>query len=132
MYPPEILEILRESKDKNCFIDYMKYSITKREIQYCALGTIAKHNNIPNWRIYLGTFIRRDLKKIYGLEKTPIMACPDCGARSGFMSLIAHLNDDHYYNWGKVADKLEIARPYDNTQSFFKKIKDTFRIFPNH
>jgi len=122
---------LRDSKERRCRVLFLSYSLKNSEKTYCALGTIAKHNGIPDWQIALGGFvgISTQLAQKYGLVNKPSMVCPICDKKLTFLGLIAHLNDTHNSSWGEIADFLEIAKPYDNTKPLYNKIIDAIKSF---
>ena len=138
----KIPDMLRQSVDKQCFVDLVNYSIKAKEMEYCAIGTIYNQLGLikvpthPLLKIFTSWFVTESTpdkdRKFYDLtnnvtEKTePHMICPDCGMRIRLKRLIIHLNDTHRHIFPVIADKLEIAKPYDKSLPLYRKIIDSF------
>ena len=133
----KIPDMLRNSLDNQCFISLAKWSIRKKEFQYCAIGTIYNQigiidtPSISGFRKFLPFHTREDKneKEFYKLtnvkkEQKPNMVCPDCKNVRSFLGLLIHLNDTHHHTFPVIADKLEIARPYDTSLPLSHKIYD--------
>ena len=123
----EISTILRDSNDSQCFVSLCHYDIRKREWSFCAIGTIYHHFEENPWKILFRLKPTKLLERI-GLKKPPIMACPDCGARCGYTALIIHLNDTHRNSYHEIADLLDVAKPYDSSNSLYRKIIDCIKL----
>ena len=82
------------------------------------------------WRMAFGSH-RKQLFELSNVAEDTApkhMACPDCNARCDFIDLIIHLNDNHEYSFPKTADKLEIAKPYDDSSvSWLQRRKDSYK-----
>lgn len=128
LYEPEILQILRNSKDRRCEVTFIEYSLRKKQFSYCAMGTILHHYNVPNWQLFSSIFASYKFRQIFGRgKKKPKMECPDCSRLTNFYGLLAHLNDTHKLPWGKIADNLEKATPYDFNKPWYRIVWDVLR-----
>ena len=125
----EISTILRNSNDLQCFGGLCGYSLSKRQWKFCAIGTIYHHYQEKEWQVLFEPMGQQKIFDKIGIKKPPTMSCPVCGARCAFLGLVIHLNDRHHKTYGEIADYIDKAKPYDSSNSLFRKIIDSLKNF---
>ena len=65
----------------------------------CAIGVLL---NWENWRMAHW----KDLETRWGVSFSQAVPCPECGERRREANLIAHLNDEHEFDFLTIARKM--------------------------